>query len=237
MKEMMFEGSAPQQVSLKSTLISVVPFQISEYKPGLIPGQFDIPACTGSKPVVKVIGESIYYVYIDHDRGSLKVIDPSYKLAQSIVNDYNQAQLAARPGCHPGFFWKLGEFTADQVERLFPDELEAIKVIQMDWFLELIKLADDDWEKTRQHNSISDIQRFALKAVDPGNSKMRPWVLVNPMHEHKELTTMLCKACGSDVPIDVAVCKYCRCILDHKKYAQLQFTPADQIDLEKITRQ
>lgn len=243
MKELNFGNGSIQQISLKSTLISLVPFPISEFKPGLTPGQFDMEASVGGVPSIKVIGESHYHVYIDHERGNLRVVDPSYKVAQSVVMDYLQAQLAAKPECHPAFFWKLGEFSASEVMAKFPDEVQAYNTIQMDWFLELIKLADDDWEKSRQHNSISDIQRFALKAIDPTNSKMRPWVLVNPLHEAaKEVKTQLCRACGSDVPFDVAICRYCRHIIDPVRYKQMQFAevsgdPLAGLDLGKITRQ
>lgn len=243
MKELTFglPGSSP--VSLKSTLISLVPFPISEFKPGLCPGQFDVSASENGRPSCKVIDQAFYYVYIDKDRGSLRVVDPSYKLAAAICLDYNQSQLGARPECHPGFYWKLGEFTTEQIEKEHAEELAAYRSIQMNWFIELVKMADDDWEKTRQHYSISDVQRYALKSIDPTNSRMRPWLIVNPLLQANEqesaAKSIICPACASDIIASAVMCRYCRCIIDQKRYSEMSFADPSSIggiDLEKVMR-
>lgn len=234
------EMGSPATPTIESTIISIVPFQINEFKPGLIPGQFDLEACLDSaKPVVKTIAESIYYVWIDPERGNLRVTSPSYQIAKSVCDDYNSAQIAATIACHPGLFWLLGRWTSEQIVQQHPDLLAMMTAVQMRWFMELCRLADDDWEKTRQHFCISDTQRYAAKAIDPTNSRQRPWVMVNPLDNKVESQPIqTCGACGSDVPVSAVICRYCSCVLDAEKYAAMQFaggpTPTSGMDLGGI---
>src|SRR5271169_869394 len=166
--------------SFSSTLVSLMPFPIMEEKPGLIPGQFALEACTG-RPSIKVIGQSIFYVFIDADRGSFRVVTPSYAVAKSVVNDYLSAQLAATPDAHPAFFWVPGALTVEEVESKYADLIQEKKRVQTNWFVELVRLGDDDWEKTHHHYSISDTQRYAARALDPENKRGRPWIIPNPL--------------------------------------------------------
>lgn len=230
---------------IRATVISLVPFPINEFKPGLYPGQFDIPPSVDGEPQCLVIPECLFYVYIDKDRGHYRVPAPSYKVAESIVQDYNSAQLRAGVDCHPALFYKIGEFTKDQAKQQFADDLKRIRQIQMNWFMELVLLADDDWEKTRQHAVISDTQRFAARALDPNNTKQRPWLLSIPKEivSAESIETTICPACGSDIPKSVILCRYCHCILDPEKYKKLSFaaalpsTSGGDLDLSKIVRQ
>lgn len=230
--------------SLKSTLVSLVPFSISEFKPGLIPGQFDIPASVNGEPQCLVIGESIYYVWIDPERGNLRITDPSYKVAKSICDDYNSAQIEASLEAYPALFWVLGVYTAEEIKKKFPEKIEEARAKQWNWFVQLVKLADDDWEKTRQHYSISDMQRYAAKAIDPSNSRQRPWLLVNPndIPGAEKIPTTLCPACASDIATTAIICRYCQFVLDEEKYSKMKFAgPPDrsaippELDLKKLT--
>src|SRR2546422_642883 len=77
----------------KSTLVSIVPFPIIEFKPGIYPGKFEIGASKNGVPEILVIGDSIYHVEIDENR-KITVDCPSEKLAASIVEDYIISNLA-----------------------------------------------------------------------------------------------------------------------------------------------
>lgn len=213
----------------KSTVISVVPFPIDETKPGLIPGHFHIDASVDEEPTCLVVGDSMFYVYIDAERGNLRVPAPSYQVAKSICFDYLSAQLEAKEDCHPGLFWKQGTWTPERVKRELKDELAYFKRTQYDWFTELVKRADDDWEKTRAHYAISDIQRFALRAIDPGNKQNRPWIIAT--HDDvltEAASTIPCGACGSDVPTNAVICRYCQFVLNQDKYNQMNFANRQQ---------
>lgn len=242
MKEMNFTVGGYTGGVLVSTLISIVPFPIDEFKPGLIPGRFHIDPCIGKDPVCVKIGESYHFVYIDAERGNLRVLDPSYDVARAIVADYNSAQLEARPECHPGLFWLLGDWTPEKIraDRDATEKLELIRVIQHDWFAALVKLGDDDWEKTRQHYAISDTQRFAAKALDPLNKQGRQWIFLDPTkvaQEANPVETTLCPSCGSDVVKTAVVCRYCKYILNAEKYATMQFADVGGVNLKKVLEQ
>jgi hypothetical protein len=236
MIETLFSMPGSPVKPMKSTVISIVPWYIREFKPGLIPGDFFIPPSEGEEPVCLTVRDSIHYVYLDHTRGSMRVIDPSYVVARSIVNDYNSAQMEATVGCHPGLFWVQGEYTPEQVKKNLAKELDLIKKIQLNWFEALVKVGDDDWEKTRQHFSISDFQRFAVKRIDPDNRRNRAWIMSSqPLVPQAEMT--ICPACGSDVVVGVVLCRYCRCVLDPVKYASMQFAQVNPGDIASAAMQ
>jgi len=94
----------------KATLISVVPFPIQEFKPGIYPGFFEVSACNNDIPQLLTIGDSIYHVEIDENR-TITVKCPSEDIAKSIIDDHVTSNLAysAEEDAAPGFFWKPGE--------------------------------------------------------------------------------------------------------------------------------
>src|SRR5438132_14196669 len=99
----------------------------------------------------------------------------------------------------------------------FSDDLEILWTQQKNWFIKLIKLADDDWEKTRQHKFISDMQRYAAKAV----GLERPWIIKPMMLEDNKV--IKCLACQSPISPLAIVCPNCKFILDKEKFESLQF--------------
>jgi hypothetical protein len=232
MKEMNF--TVGEGKGIISTLVSIVPFPIREFKPGLFPGTFHIEPCFDeNNPVCIPIGESFHFVYIDAERGNLRVLDPSYDVCRAIVSDYNSAQLESGPTRHPGLFWLPGEWTAELIrkDKEASAKLEEIKKIQAEWFISLVRLGDDDWERSRQHQTISDTQRYAARSIDPTNKQNRQWIFVDPKNS-VIAETSICPACGSDVLKTAVVCRYCKFVLDEDKYSQMKF--AADIDLKAV---
>ena len=215
------------------TLVSIVPFPIVEEKPGMIPNHFEVKASLDGEPQCTIVGDALHFVYINGDRGSFRVTSPSHVIAKSIVDDYLSAQLAAGPDAHPGFFWVPGELGPTEIKRYKTEELQEQQVYQRNWFMELIKMADDNWERSRSHHTISDTQRFAVKTLNPENKKNRPWVFQLSMLDETPVTTMLCPACGSDIPANVVICKYCQNILDPVRYAQMNFANMAQRAIQR----
>jgi len=78
-----------------------------------------------------------------------------------------------------------------------------------------VKLADDDWNKYRQHKTISDIQRYACSFL----KLERPWLL------DAEITAALseCPSCFEKVNPRAIVCSHCRFVLDEARYKAAQF--------------
>lgn len=203
-----------------ATIISIVPFPISEMKPGIYPGNFDIPASKNFEPEVLVIGDSKYHVSIDENR-SITVKCVAADVAKSIVEDYIVSNLgfSLENGCWPGLTYELGTFTKSEVKSKFAQKLEALKKNQLNWFKKLVEMADDDWEKTHQHKCISDMQRHAARALNLD----RPWIInVTADSLTKEVLTK-CGACRSIISSEAIVCPNCKCILDAVKYKALTF--------------
>jgi|SRR6185503_15822316 len=201
----------------KSTLISIVPFPISEFKPGIYPGNFELKASKDNIPEVLVIGESVYHVELDENR-TITVKCTSEDIAKSVVDDCIISTLAysAEDEAVPGFFWKPGEHSSRDIINKFAGELEYYIKTQTRWFSKLVQLADDDWEKSRQHKFISDIQRYAAKAL----GLERPWIIVTKVANEGQIK---CPACQVSINSEAIVCQNCRCIINMDKYKTLQF--------------
>lgn len=200
----------------QSTIVSLVPFPIAEYKPGIYPGFFEIPGAKNDVPELLVIGDSVYHVELDENR-TITVKCTSEDIARSVVSDYLVSNLAynQEADAFPGLFWKPGAHDLASIIRNYPGDLELFRNRQLRWYRGLVELADDDWERTRQHKFISDIQRFAAKAL----KLERSWVVIPKVGEGY----IKCPACSSSVPFDAIVCSSCRCILNKEKYDALKF--------------
>ena len=203
----------------KATVISIVPFVISEFKPGIYPGQFQINPSKDGIPEVLSIGESVFFIELDEKR-TMTVSCSAEKLAKSIVEDYMISNIgySYEEAAYPGLFWKEGSFTQKEVISKFGADLEKFKENQLRWFKKLVEMADDDWEKTRQHKCISDAQRHAAKAL----GMERPWIINLKLNEIK-VPDLKCIACQSVVSSIAIVCPNCRCILNMAEYKKLQF--------------
>ena len=203
---------------LKCSIVSIVPFPIEEYKPGLYPGNFIISPSLDGIPQILVIGTSVHHAETAIIDRSITITTPAHEMAKSIVDDYLDSQLAVNVKdrtCGPGIFWKVGVYNLARVYAECSKELEEAKMRQNNWFIRLVEMADDDWEKTRQHRTITDMQRQAARTL----KLERAWI-VEPA---KSATMERCPACGVILMANVAICASCRYVVDPKKYATLQF--------------
>lgn len=204
-----------------ATLVSIVPFPIAEFKPGIYPGFFQIPAARSSElPEILVVGESVYHVEIDENRTITVKCTPE-DVAKSIVDDYIISNLAytskteTEDVAAPGVTWFPGKLNIGDIISKYSKALVELKEQQDRWFKKLIRIADDDWEKTRQHKFISDMQRFAAKSLN----LERPWV-ISPKHESGSTK---CLACQSLISVEAIICPSCKMIINMEKYKKLQF--------------
>jgi hypothetical protein len=203
----------------KATIVSFVPFPITEEKPGVYPGYFHIPPCRDVDiPNLLVIGDSKYHVEIDADR-TVTVPCPAPDMARSIVNDYliSNLEYSVEHESMPAIFWVEGERTWEQIQKNNAEQIVQVRQYQLNWFRRLVTLADDDWERTRQHRAITDTQRHAARAL----GLSRPWII--PTTAERE-TKKFCIACRSEVHPEAVVCQNCRAILNIVEYSKLQFS-------------
>ena len=204
-------------MSLKSTVISFVPFDIREEKPGLLPSRFFIPASDMKTPSLLHISTASHYVYLDESRGSLKVPDPSDQVARSIVEDYVESQLGISDDAKPALFWVPDELLAEEIHSEMKVEIVRYLLLQKKWFLNVAMMADRDWQNYHQHNVISSFQRTAAKIIGwtrDGHEWMEPQDTMNAIP---------CPSCGQHWPKSIVVTPCCKVIVNKEKYAELEF--------------
>src|SRR5580765_8304096 len=101
-----------------STVVSILPVQIDESKPGLLPGQYIIPGVKDPMEDVEVLHvfRAKFPVYLDENRPALIVPAPSDTVANSICVDYKVSMPGFEVGIsEPGLFWARGMFSAKSV--------------------------------------------------------------------------------------------------------------------------
>lgn len=206
----------------KCTVISILPFDLREPKPGLNPGEFLIPACKNPKvPTCLVIKEGTYGIYLDGDRGTLRARTPSSEVARSIFEDYISAQLAVDENSKPGLFAVPGVVTAEDFEN--DDDLKELLAFitkqQENWFDRLIKLGDDIWNRYHQHGAITDLMRYAAKSLGKADLD---WMKVSASSEERPTMTT-CPACMTTVNDKAIICSSCGCVLNADAYEKLSF--------------
>ena len=204
-------------IDLKCTVVSLVPWEIREEKPGLIPNSFYLPASDMKVPSVLSVGTSRHYVYLDQDRGHLPVRTPSTEVASSIVRDYVNAQQRVSPDAQPALFWVPSEKTAIQIVKDHQDLITEALLKQSLWFVAVCQQADDDWAKYHRHTVVSDLQRRMAQILG-WNPEQHEWMAPN-------VTAIgtRCPACGTLAMMGAVICAQCNCVLDAEKYKTLQF--------------
>ena len=204
-------------MSLSSTVISFVPFDINEEKPGLYPPRYLIKASDMKTPSLLHVGTANHFVYLDESRGTLRVPDPSDQVARSICEDYIESQLSIDDDAKPALFWVPEEVNEEFVMREFKIEILKRLNSQKRWFLNVAKLADNDWSRYHQHNVISHFQRKCADFIG-WNPKEHEWM--EPM---TTMNSSACPACGVSVVKGIVICPNCKLVLDKEKYETFQF--------------
>lgn len=204
-------------MSLESTVISLVPFEIRAHKPGLYPPHFHIKASDMKTPELLHVGTAYHFLYMDETRGSIRVPNPSDTVARAIVDDYINSQLSVNDDARPALFWVDRRVNIVEAQEEFKIEMFKHLLKQKQWFLNAAILADNDWSRYHQHNVISSFQR---KCADYIGWKAAEHEWMSP------LTTMessACPACGMTVAKGIVICPNCKLILDKEKAKDFEF--------------
>lgn len=212
-----------------ATVFSICPFPVTAHKPGLTPGHFNIASCTDvTKPEILKINSATFPVYLDADRGSMRVSCSAHDVARSIVEDYCTSSLGVSDDARPGLFFIDG--TKEKVDISTVHLLEKAKKLQQNWFMNLIKIADDEWQKTHRHAAISGMQRVAFQEINKlrelSNEKplVREWFIIPVSDEVVE--QVVCPACGAVIVNDPILCPTCKLVRKPEEYKKLQFAGA-----------
>lgn len=198
------------------TVISIVPRAIRQEFPGLIPPVYEIPASNGTDPVCKIIGPAMHFVYLDDNRGSIKIPDSPQEVARALCEDFCNSQIGVSPDSpgRPGVFWVNGSCLAEEVRTKHKEKYDDAVRLQAVWMMELVKMADNDWNRYRAHNVVSEFQILVARLLG-WTPEQHEWMT-------QEIKTLTCPSCGTPVGKQI-VCPVCRCILKPDEYKNLQF--------------
>jgi hypothetical protein len=148
------------------------------------------------------------FVYLDSDRGSMRIMLPAEEIAEAVVKDYVGTVLGSRGDVHPGLFSLIGNFTIPEILKEELPRLTQARQKQDAWFKNLVVIADDDWSKYHQHKMISNVQRLAARCL----GYQRDWLNAIPDQDQ------LCPACRSIIDPRALVCSVCKTIVKPDEY-------------------
>lgn len=200
---------------MKATIVSAMPRPIeNEHKPHIEPSWYNIAAAPKDDIAILVISDAEDKVYAGEGRFIERPVF-AIAVAKDIVDGFINSQLGISEGCKPALFCVEGEFTSGEIKTKFKNELLLAQLQQKRWFASLVRIADDDWARTRQHKTISDLQRDACKILN----LERDWN-VSEFNEVPE--SQICPACGSKLPNSkVTKCATCQTIIKPEQHAKL----------------
>jgi hypothetical protein len=202
------------------TVVNLLPRELFEDKPHLLPNTFLIPPATFRDGKFEIavlhVTEAIHYVpnpLIDEGKpgSSFRVVTPPNELARSLVDDYKSGNICLSPEAEPGLFWVEGLLTAEEIKELHEDEIREADRKQRNWFRNLVALADADWEKNHNRLAVSDLQRLAARCL--GINK--DWV------EMEQMETVRCPFCTISIPTSAIKCPNCKEVVSKEGYRKL----------------
>jgi hypothetical protein len=200
------------------TVISIVPFLISEFKPGIYPGRFVINPCLDfKKPEVLVVGTSVHFISQfngDDELPSHVVKTISKEIAECIVKDYMSGQMDVDPNCHPGLTWVPGKVSSSEFVVKYAGRHTDLQKKQLTWFGKLVQRADNDWNRYKNHMVVSNNQKFAARAL----GLEREWLIASNIE-----VPIKCTACLSNCDPAAIICMNCRFVLKPEEYKKLTF--------------
>jgi hypothetical protein len=205
-------------MSLNCTVISLVPLKIVEEKPGLYPPRFIIEESNGTIPQLLHVSTAVHYVYLDESRGMLQVKDPADVVARAIVHDFCTSQLGISDEVGPALWWSEEDLDLEKVMVKERTNIIDKKARQRKWFVNLVKMADDDWIRYHQHNVISDFQRKIGHMLDL-NPDDHEWMVPLALQQGK---TQACPFCGTSIVTGAVICSNCHQIIDHKRKKEIE---------------
>lgn len=203
-------------MSSVATIISIAPCNFNEDKASVIPKTYFIPKCEDyQNPTFFHVGDAVSFEYIDETRGNRRYPIGAYDLAKAIVSDIRNSVFGkdAEMRAWPGLAAIEGQISS-RTELLKRDAALLPRLIeeQTNWYKFLVKLADDDWQKFKQHKMITSLSVFGAKAL----VLEREWVV------DFNATSTKCPACMSYVDAGASICKHCLTVLNAEKYAMFQ---------------
>jgi hypothetical protein len=190
-----------------------MPFRLAEVRATMVPRNIDLPPVKDGKVESFIIRDAKVYRYIDHATGSIPQFQDAFEYAQAVCTDFIEAEPFKTAYGWPALFAVDGIFRKEEVAEKLKDKIDEAVKRQTRWFTELVKQADDVWERTRQHRAIPDTHRLAAQFI----KAERAWVVKSPEDFVK------CSACFNVVDARAVICSFCKLILKPEEAAKLKF--------------
>jgi hypothetical protein len=128
-----------------ATIISICPFPIDEFKPGIIPSNFHIdPAAEGDISILNLGNDIKSRMRVPVVGNVIDMNISPIDMARAIIEDRLTGQLYASPEAKPGLFFVEGTYSKPEAKIQFKKEIADMDLIQKNWFIHLVKIADDD---------------------------------------------------------------------------------------------
>jgi len=201
-----------------ATVVSLLPVEIKESKPGLYPGTYVIPPAPARGDFsILVVHDGVHYVP-QLERPPYQAVTLAREIAKSLVDDYKEGSLGIDEGAEPGLFFTSGELTKEEVKKELKEKLLDAADKQLHWYIALVKIADIEWaQHVGNHNVISTMMRHAAQAL----GLEKEWMI-----DPNQLQLIYCPVCRNNVSAHALVCGACRAILKPEEYKKFQFADA-----------
>lgn len=203
-----------------ATVISLVPFPIREFKPGMQPGNFNLEPAPEGGFTTLLVKKCKHGVYLDENRPVLIVPTAPEEVAEAICFDFKKGQLGLQMGiAEPGLFWVQGDYTDPKMQPAlkaeFAAEFREAEKKQIEWFKVLVAQADDSWGKFKMRGLISVPQKVAAQRL----KLTREWLLEGEV----EAALSECPVCFEKVHPRAIICRSCNAVLNQKEFEKIQF--------------
>jgi hypothetical protein len=190
------------------TVLSICPFETVEIKP-INGGYFRIPAAEKDDFILLTIKDSSYIQRLPATDHNIVIPVASNLIAKALVDDFVNTVIEASDEAGPGMMWFEGEVSKGEVLLKHGEALKRLQARQLQWFKNLCKKGDDDWNQYHKIGLISGHQRYAAEYL----GYKAPWVV--EYHANEGLID--CPACYSKIDARAAICLHCSAIIDRAK--------------------
>lgn len=191
----------------KTTIFSIFPKEITEYKITVFPSHFVIPAGTVESPSKLTIGPSSWWKEIPESDQILEVPQHSLMMAESLVKDYCNGLLGFAPNAQPGLFFLPGDLTVKEAQAKYPQRFATANEKQRNWYLSLVNFADQAWSRTNNNPmAIGDDMRLAAREL---KLDTKDWLA-----NFEAVALIKCVACGQPRNPAFPICPNCKNIVD-----------------------
>ncbi len=196
----------------KSTIFSIFPQDINEYKITLFPPHYFIPGGTLENPGALVIGPGSWWKDIPESNQLIEVVHNSLDIAQSVIMDYVIGLMAYAPNAHPGVFYVPEEIEVKDAKVKYAAQFAEADQKQRAWYLRLVNFADQVWSKQPNPAVISTHMRLAANSL----GLEKDW-----LKNYTAAAMSKCPACGALRDVAYPVCGSCHMIVDPDKFKAL----------------